>query len=138
MLKIILFLAKTFFVVLFLTSCDRFDARLKIHNKSGKTIFVITSETENPSKYNGVEYYKLRNIPPDSSDTKLLINITWNDYIKHSFNKKLNLYVFDLDTLLKYKNIDSTLKHPIYKFEIPLKELEEKDWNITIVNSINN
>jgi hypothetical protein len=138
MLKIILFLAKTFFVVLILTSCDRFDARLKIHNKSGKTIFVITSETENPSRYNGVEYYKLRNIPPDSSDTKLLINITWEDYINNSFNKKLNLYVFDLDTLLKYENIDSTLKHPIYKFEIPLKELEEKDWNITVVNSNNN
>jgi hypothetical protein len=134
MLKIIFFLAQTFLVILILTSCDRFDARLKIHNKSGKTIFVITSETKNLSIYNGVEYYKLRNIPPDSSDTKLLMNITWNDYINHSFNKKLNLYVFDLDTLLKYENIDSTLKHPIYKYEIPLKELEKKDWNITIVN----
>jgi hypothetical protein len=112
-----------------LFSCvyDKFDARLKIVNKTGKVIFAITSQKIEFSTSESIEYFKSVNIKPDTSDN-ILIPWNWEEYIKTSFNKKLNLCIFELDTLLKYENIDSTLRHPILKYEISLSELKSNNW----------
>ena len=126
--KAIVFLINLLLVsILFSCVVDKFDARLKIVNKTGKVIFAITSQKMEFSTSESIEYFKSVNIKPDTSDN-ILIPWNWEEYIKTSFNKKLNLCIFELDTLLKYENIDSTLKHPILKYEIPLNELKTNNW----------
>ena len=62
-------------------------------------------------------------------------NASWPRAIAYSKNKKLNLFVFNVDSLRHYNSIDILIKRRIYKyFKFNEEELEKLDWKIEVSN----
>jgi hypothetical protein len=128
---------KSLLIVLVLIgfSCtmDSWDSSLQIRNKSKKAIVFVTSTDMVINRFNNVEYYLIEPIRPDSIKRATLFNNDWNHYIDNSYNKKLNIFFFDIDTLKKYMNMDYIVRNNLYnkKMEITKAELEKRKFIIT-------
>lgn len=125
-----------FFVACFLNSCDYYDHRLKIVNKSKNILFFETYESLNPTypSLNRSDYYKRNLLYIDSSATVIMPGKNgWEEFIKSSENKKLNLAIFKAKDLKKYLSIDTIIKKRLYNMKsISLDTLNASNWNVTI------
>jgi hypothetical protein len=119
--------------IVFSCTMDRWDSSLQIRNKSNRTIVFVTSMDTVIYRFNNVEWYLVEPIRPDSLKHATLFNNDWNHYIDNSYNKKLNIYFFDTDTLRKYMNMDTIVRKNIFikKMEITKAELEKRKFIIT-------
>ena len=56
----------------------------------------------------------------------------WEKYIEYSKNKKMSLFIFDLDTL-KFYNWDTIRKYNKYvkRYDIGIDDVRKKGWYIT-------
>jgi len=125
--------------VFFLLSCEFLDKKLKIVNKTSKNIIAETSQHQIFYTENLLEFY-VRGFDRDhiigynEIDTLSTFNRYWEDEIALSYNKKLNLYVFELDSALKYKGLNEAYQHGAYlkKMELSKEELEARDWVVEI------
>lgn len=125
--------------VFFLLSCEFLDKKLKIFNKINKNIIVETSQHRFFYTENLLEFY-VRGFDRDhiigynEMDTLSTFSRYWEDEIALSYNKKLNLYVFELDSALKYKGLNEAYQHGAYlkKIELTLKELEARNWVVEV------
>jgi hypothetical protein len=130
---------KRFVLLLFASySCDFYDGRLIVVNESGKSICVETINNEYPgvSKFNQVQYY-LEGSIPSGTERKLIETGTngWEESIRENRNGKLNLVVFPLDTLQKYKDLGYLFDHGLYTYySYTLKELNNLEWKIKVKN----
>ena len=122
-------------MVLIVFSCtiDSWDSSLQIRNKSKRTIVYLTTVDTVINRFNNVEYYLEEPILADSIKRATLFNNDWHHYIDISYNKKLNIYFFDIDTLKKYMNMDYIVRNNLFikKMEITKVELEKRKFSIT-------
>lgn len=100
-----------------LASCDYYDHRLRVVNRSAAPIFVEVFESPVPdfSEMNGTAYYQEHFIRPDSSAAQM-----WNEpggwpvYVRRSRNRQLNLGVFQAADLQRTPAIDSLIRRRQY------------------------
>lgn len=131
------FTAITFIVFLtsiFLTECDVADNRLQIVNKSSSAISYdySTSGEINPDS-NRIFWYLSNQILPNKTQRVSLLGSKnmWVKEIENSKTKKISIFIFNVDTLKKHKDMDFILKRHLYeKFEYSISDLEKIDWTI--------
>ena len=59
----------------------------------------------------------------------------WPYFFERSKNKKVNLFIYNLELLKKYNHIDTLIKRKLYKrLEYSEKELNELDWTVEVKN----
>jgi hypothetical protein len=123
-------------VSLVFSGCDYYDYRLKVINKTNNVIAIETYLDTLPDfpNLNHAEYYfRNRLEPKDSIELVKSGKNGWLFFIEESRNKKLNLIVYNIDSLRKYESIDTLIKKRIYRcYEFSEKELQEKNWKIVI------
>lgn len=122
-------------MVIFVFSCvaDSWDASLQIRNSSKRTIVYLTTPDTVINGFNSVEYYLQEPIFAGSIKRATLFNNDWHHYIDISYNNKLNIYFFDIDTLKKYMNMNYIVRNNLYirKMGITKAELEMRKFIIT-------
>lgn len=128
---------KLFILSVLVIGCHRYDDRLQIVNRTNSEITITTSLDTVPvfPSLNKKEFYfrtrfyqgERRNlIHPGFTDS-------WSLKIHNSKNNKLNLFVYNIDSMFSYNNIDTLIKSRIYnRYEFSEKELEEMNWEVVI------
>jgi len=130
----------TAIILVLLTSCDYYDRRYKINNKTSKAIcFIVTTDTVlNKLSINKKEYYLKHKVLPDSTKYYYLNGSVkeWDLRINKSKNKTLNTYVFDYEEV-KRSNWDSLrFKKQYVRYQFTKKELDSMEWKV-IINKVN-
>ena len=120
----------------FCASCDYSDDRVKIRNNSLHEIAVEfyrdTLPTINES--NSEEYYVEVSIKPGETKHQFMVGNPkgWELFTERSANGRLNMAVFDLDSLRRY-GMDSIIVLELYEMlSFSLTELEKRDWVILV------
>lgn len=112
---------------------------LRIHNESSIRLSVLYSNDKNVSNDNLVDYYisDYNTIhPKDTSDIiKAGKKNEWHQYISEGPKKKLYIFIFATDSLVKYKGTDSMpmlcAEHKYLKlFEYSEEQLQKQNWLI--------
>ncbi|MNE48589.1 hypothetical protein D3C80_1430630 [compost metagenome] len=112
------------------------DDRLKVVNATNHKLSVyygLDSLPEYPA-VNGTEIYLDRLIEIGDTSSIVVYNLKpWPDFIEKSNNKKLNLFVYNVDSLLIYKNIDTLIKRKIYKtLSYSSEEINSLNWIVVV------
>jgi hypothetical protein len=122
------------FVLFLISACDTNDGRLHLVNKSNKIISFEYSNDSLPNSPNKIEYYRRDSFPPNSTKMELMRgpDDAWLRYIRNGSEKKLYLFVYDYDTLIKYDNMDTVRKKRLYvkKISFSEKELNDLNWQV--------
>ena len=85
----------------------------------------ILDDTENK-----IEFFIGDKIPPHVTARKFRPG-SWSQQIRNSRNTKLNLFIIQLDTLLKYRDWEYIRTNRVYKrYEYTEEELNKKGWVI--------
>jgi len=129
-----------FSVIAFLGSCDYYNYKLSVINKSGKEISVLESNDIEAPSANYVAYYLADwvAIKPDSSRTitKPGKEDAWHNYIQEGHDKKLYLYIFETNTLKEYKNnsIQELVRIKKYfkSYAYSESDLDKINWTVTV------
>jgi len=125
-------------LVVLLSSCayDPGDNRLVIVNRTNHEITLYwNSDTipEYPSVNHTEVYLMSYSIKKGLSESQPEDNANWPKFVRNSMNGKLNLFVYDTDSLRSYNNIDSLNTKKMYKrLEYSLEELNRLNWEIVI------
>ena len=126
-----------FIGLIIITSCDPYDNRLEIVNRMEEAIAVHTYSDTIPTaaETNGTGYYLDNVIVP--GETRNLIQIGsrngWPFAIARSKNKKLNLVVFNIDSLRQHQNIDSLISKGIYRsYQFTEADLNNVNWKVVL------
>jgi hypothetical protein len=116
-----------------LTGCTTWDSSLQILNKSKRTIVYMTSLDSTITRFAKAEFYLGRPIFPDSVQRATMFYVTWDFYADSSYNGKLNLWFFDIDTIKKYMDMDYIVRKNLFvkKKEISKAELAKRKYIIT-------
>lgn len=126
-----------FLLILLLASCvyDPGDGRLEIINHTKHDIAVYWhSDTipEYPS-INETELYLRDKIMVGDKASQPADNGNWPKFVQNSLNKKLNLFIYNVDTLKAYHSIDTLNIKKLYKrLEYTIEELDRLDWKVVI------
>jgi hypothetical protein len=116
--------------------CDYYDERLQVQNNTSHVIAVETFLDSIPTlpELNKTEYYLQNSINPNETERLIKMGSTkgWSFRIEKSNNKRLNLFVFHIDSLKMY-GVDSLISLGIYdRYMFSEKELDEKNWKVVI------
>lgn len=119
-----------------LLGCDYYDKRLEVQNNTSHEIAVETFLDSIPTLYelNRTEYYLQNSINPNETERLIQMGSTkgWIFRIEKSNNNRLNLFVFQIDSLKKY-GIDSLIAMGIYdRYMFSETELDKKNWKVVI------
>jgi hypothetical protein len=122
-----------------LISCDYYDHRLWVKNSTDGAICLSTHLDTVPSlsSVNPTGYYLNNAVMPGESENLVKPGSTkgWSFFISESANDKLNLFVYNIDSLKKYQSIDTLIKNRLYtRYSFTEKELEKTDWKVVIEN----
>jgi len=142
-MKTLKFKALIILVSIFLNRCviDTFDMRLKVVNKTEKTIFVDLSKSgyfkSHPVLIDSIKMDTLWNYmkwvnPLDSVDNIPRSQGSWEAYINEECqDSTLTVFIFD-KPLLKSTSPDSLVSNQLYskKFSYKVKDLEKLNWRI--------
>ena len=124
------------YILLLLCACDHYDRRLEIINNSNSEVAVeIYSDTlpDFPSVTKTEFYLSHGVLPEDTSKLTKMGKNGWPFAIARSSNKKLNLVIYNIDSLRKYRSIDTLIRRNIYKrHEFSEHELEKDGWRIIL------
>lgn len=131
---------QSFIILLLFSSCifdPGGDDRLKIINRTNYQ-FSVYYNTDSIPEYpsvNATEIYLMDSVIVDDTISLTTYNRKpWPLFFERSKNKKLNLFIYNLDSLKAY-GIDTLIKRKIYrKLEYSEQELDNLDWTITIQN----
>ncbi|TFF34027.1 hypothetical protein E2R66_23320 [Mucilaginibacter psychrotolerans] len=126
-------------VSIFISSCDYYNHKLKLHNKSKEIVTVGHTDRELPDEMNNVEYYiaDYSAIMPDSTYDIVIAgkDNAWHWYIDHSPRKKLFVYVFSVKEISQYRGdvMGDIIRAGKYlkRFEYTEQELIDHNWTIT-------
>jgi len=135
-LKISLRFYWIFLLAFLLLSCDYYDGRLEVINNGNHTIVVETFLDSIPihSDIKQEAYYISNQIFPNESKRLIELGSTrgWSSRIKRSYNQKLNLFVFKIDSLKIY-GIDSLIRMGLYdKYILSELELDKRKWKVVV------
>lgn len=123
-------------IIVFLASCayDRGDKRLKIINQTKDEITLDWHSDripEYPSVNHTDVYIRNRVLIGDSLNLPES-DANWPRFVQKSINKKLNLFVYNIDSLRKY-GIDTLNIRKMYRrVEYSEKDLDELNWRVVI------
>jgi len=121
-------------VVMLAGTCDYNDNRLKIKNNSAYDIaFDYSTDTILEQDFTNFNSIINDKIMPGEVANQLLPGSTnaWPFLIKKSKNNKLNVFIFNNDTLLKYNDREYIRNHKLYKrYSLTEEELNEINWII--------
>lgn len=130
-------------IVVFVSSCiiDYYNDQLSITNNSGKELSVLYSNEVEASTENNVAAYiaDWGTVKPDSTFTivKPGRENVWHQYIQKGGTKKLYFYIFETDTLRKYKNAYSMrgfvqMNKYFKALSFSEDELKKINWNVVV------
>jgi hypothetical protein len=127
--------AITLFLVA-LSGCDYYDSRLEIENKTGSAIAVEIYEdtVANVEESNRADFYLQNQIAPNGAKrlTKNGKN-GWPFVIVRSKNKRLNVGVYNVDSLKKYRDMEHLINNKMYKwYEFTEAQLQAQNWKISV------
>ncbi len=107
------------------------DDKLKIKNESDKIIVVVTSTDSMAKTQNMVEYY-FENQIESNSEKSILRRGSWDVEILRSYNNKLNVYLYDVDTLKKYQDMKIITKNDLHikRYSLSKEDLKQTNWRI--------
>ncbi len=130
-MKANLFLLPSFIAAIILISCDTVDDRLVVINNHSNPIAVECSQDSILTNYNLWQFYVEKQIKPNTS-RNIDKRGAWPHYIRSSNSQKLYLFIFDIDTIIKYKDMDFVIKNALYVSRIGVTEsdLESRNWKI--------
>jgi len=115
-------------------TCDYTDNRLKIKNNSSYTIaFDYSTDTVLEQEIKHVNAVISDKIMPGKIANQSLPGSTnaWPFLIKKSKNNKLNVFIFNVDTVLKYNDWEYIRNHRLYKrYSFTEEELNRMNWII--------
>lgn len=123
----------------FLQSCVYVDTRLRVENKLGVPIAVAPELDTIPRIVNFAQFYLENTIEVDSIYDlhNPRGNNAWENHILRSTNQKLNIYVFSIDTVKKYMNMDTLISRTLYfRISLTKHELDELDWKVTLDSTL--
>ena len=125
-------------ILLLLTGCDYYDSRLSIINESCSAICVETYKDTIPedSNTNQLAFYLSHGISPgDTSRQTIPGKNAWIVEIETNKNRKLNLFVYQTDTVRKYRNMALLNKKRLFqRISLTQEQLERNNWLIKILN----
>lgn len=136
MLTIRLKLLHCFVFSFIIIGCDYYDDRLQVQNSTSHVVAVETFLDSIPTlrELNKTEYYLRNNIGPHETGRLIEKGSTkgWSYRIERSNNKRLNLIVFNIDSLEKY-GVDSLISLRIYnRYMFSERELDGKNWKVVV------
>lgn len=125
-------------ILSFLSSCqisyEGGGNTIKIVNRTDSYIAVEFSQDTVSKNLNKVEYYIRKQIKPyDSLEFHGGIEPSpWQKFIVNSVNKKLNVFVYNADTLVKYMNMEQIRRNRLWVVEMSISqsELDSMKWVI--------
>ena len=113
-------------------TCDYTDNRLKIKNNSNFAIALdYSTDTILVQEIKKIDAIISDKIMPGEIVNQSLPGSSnaWPFLIKRSKNNKLNIFIFNIDTLLKYNNWEYIRNQRLYKrYELSEEELNKSDW----------
>lgn len=113
-------------------ACDYTDDRLNIRNNSNHAIafdYSVDTTLEKKQIYN-IPYYIENKILPGETIAQT-IPMSWPSLIYRSNNKKLNVFIISIDTLLKYDDWEYIRTHRLYqRYSFTEEELNRINWII--------
>lgn len=124
-------------LIFLLMSCayDPGDKRLKTINKMDHEI-VVYWDSDTIPKYpsiNETEVYLRYKIKRGDTLSQPEDDSNWPMYVRNSLNKKLNLFVYNVDTLMAYNSIDTLNAKKMYRrLEYSEQELDKLNWIVII------
>jgi len=125
--------------LLFLSSCiyESFDSRLKVVNQTDGDFSLNYNISDTVPEYpsiNKTAYYLRDTV--GRKDTMSVQEESWKSWpvvIDKSKTKKLNLFIYSLDSIKKYKEIDTLISRKIYKrLEYSKDQLEKSNWIVVV------
>jgi hypothetical protein len=133
MMKLHLYLIVIILVFL-VGSCDYYDTRLHIKNNSNHSIaFDYSLDTIMEKKANEIPFYVRDKILPGETGMKIMPGSThgWSFLIQRSNNKKLNIFIINIDTLTKHNDFEYIITRKLYKrYEFTEEDLNRINWTI--------
>jgi len=127
-------------LLLILASCEYMDPHVTVINQSKHAIGIEHASDTIPyrNSLNTAAYYLSPNsrfrqsaFPSDTVRLTVWGKQGWLDTVKHSRNKKLNLFVFSLDSVRKYQNMDTIKsKHLYQRISLTEHQLKAQNWVI--------
>ncbi|MBF9238599.1 hypothetical protein I2I05_14425 [Hymenobacter sp. BT683] len=125
-------------ILLLLTGCDYYDSRLSIINESRSAICVETYKDTIPedSNTNQPAFYLSHEISPgDTSRQTIPGKEAWVVEIATSKNRRLNMFVYQSDTVRKYRNMAILKKKRLFqRISLTQEQLERNNWLVKISN----
>ena len=90
-----------FILLLLLSGCNNIDNRLKIKNHSKNDIAFVFSSDTILDKIHNIDVLIREKIRPGRTVNQIMFGgpEAWSFLIKNSNNKKLNAFIFNIDTL---------------------------------------
>jgi len=125
-------------LIFILLSCtyDPQDKRLLVINHTNSEIAIYwNADTipEYPSISDTEVYLAYYSIKSSDSLWVPEDNANWPKYVENSYNNKLNLFIYRVDSIKKYKNIDTINARRIYKkMEYSAAELNRLNWRVVV------
>jgi len=125
-------------IIVLFSSCvyDPIDKRLLVVNHQTNDIVIYWNSDTIPEfpSVNHTEVY-LTNYGIRSNDSLWVPEdgANWPKYLDSAINKRLNLFVYNVDTIKKYNNIDTiNIKKRYQRLEYSKQQLEKLNWRIVV------
>jgi hypothetical protein len=129
-----LYLLKISIIIMLIIACDYTDNKLKVKNNSSETIcFVHDMDTILDNQESDIYYFNRNCIVPGEISSQVAFGrpYEWSDEINRSKNKKLNVFIINHDTLLKYNDWQYISINKLFKrYEYTEEELNKNNWII--------
>ena len=121
-------------LILLLGACQKVDIKLKVKNNSKHAVaFDCSLDTVLDAESYDINIFIRDKINPGAISTQIKPGDTkgWQSLIESSKNKKLNAFIIEIDTLLKYNDWEYIRKNKLYnRYELTEEELNKKNWTI--------
>ncbi|WP_125932407.1 hypothetical protein [Hymenobacter glacialis] len=119
-----------------LSGCDYYDSRLRIINESSSAICIESYKDTIPKdhKTNHPEFYLGHQIlPGDTSAQTIPGKDAWIIEIQTNRNRRLNLFIYKIDTVRKYHDMALINKKRLFKqISLTQEQLEINNWTVKI------
>lgn len=118
-------------LVTFAGTCDYNDSRLLIKNNSEHAITFDYSLDTVLEKRSNLDFYIRDKIMPGETVAKTKPGSTnsWPFLIQKSNNKRLNLFIINIDTLTRYNDWEYIRNNRLYKrYELTEEDLNRSNW----------
>jgi len=125
------------FYTFLLLGCDYYDDRLVLRNNFNYNVVIEMYHDSVPSfsETNTSGFYLSKIIEQKQEMRFLKIGSQngWPFFLINSSNNKLNVAVFNADSLRKYGDIKYLIEFDLFDmYSYPIKDLEKKEWRITV------